>query len=135
MFGDFNAVLDNQLDRTVQAGTSGLPSNFFHYQKDLGLVDVWWLRNNTKRDYTFYSHWRKTHPWIDFILAIKGIVDKLTSLCLGTQSLSDHAPVTVEWNEELTYPKSRILRLNNFLLESSGLANLVENKIGSFFCK
>lgn len=49
------------------------------------------------------------------------------------QSLSNHAPMTAKWNEEPTYPKFRIWHLNNSLLESPGLANLVENKIDSFF--
>lgn len=48
------------------------------------------------------------------------------------RDLSDHPPVTAEWNEEPTYFTPRMWRLNNFLLESPGQVNLVENEIGFF---
>lgn len=54
MMGDFNAVLDVELDRSHKTSTPGITATFLRYMKQFQLIDVWRQANPDKRDYTFF---------------------------------------------------------------------------------
>lgn len=56
MMGDFNAVLDRNMDRSGASSTPGLPVNFHRYKNYFHLVDVWRQANPSTRNYTFFWH-------------------------------------------------------------------------------
>lgn len=54
MLGDFNAVLDTKLDRSMVTGTPELSEQFKKYMENLGLRVIWREKHNKVLDYTYY---------------------------------------------------------------------------------
>ena len=74
---------------------------------DLGYVDVFRKLNSEEEQYTWWSNrgqaWAKNVGWrIDYQVASPGIASKARSTSIfKNQRFSDHAPLIVEYNEEI----------------------------------
>lgn len=67
--GDFNAVLDPQLDRShVSKSDSVISGCFNSFLRHSNICDVWRLQNDGARDYTFFSARHKSYSRIDYLL-------------------------------------------------------------------
>lgn len=133
LLGDFNTVLDKHKDRPKVSSTPIIPGNFLYYKKMLGLVDIWRVANEDKRDYTFYSHQHTTYSSIDFVFTSENLSHKIDSPQIGLRTLLDHAPMLVILRVSSGTRRSLLWRLNNYLLESPGLQEYIEKEIQALF--
>ncbi|KAJ1137272.1 hypothetical protein NDU88_003685, partial [Pleurodeles waltl] len=80
--GDFNAVLDTDLDRStppLQGATSTKTAKKLVGWLDAwGLVDAWRLQHPATRDYSFYSGLHQVHTRIDRIVCTAGLARRVT---------------------------------------------------------
>lgn len=69
VFGDFNTVIHKEWDRSHHSTTTpNLPKRFHRFKSAFDLIDVWWVKNLSTRDYSFFSHRHQTYSRIDVIL-------------------------------------------------------------------
>ena len=96
-------VVKEEYDNTVSLNAE-TTSNLFD---DLGYVDVFRKLNSEEEQYTWWSNrgqaWAKNVGWrIDYQVASPGIASKAHSTSIfKNQRFSDHAPLIVEYNEEI----------------------------------
>jgi exodeoxyribonuclease-3 len=111
--GDWN-IAHKQIDiknwRGNQKNSGFLPEERQWMTKvfdDLGYVDVFRKLNSEEEQYTWWSNrgqaWAKNVGWrIDYQVASPGIASKAHSTSIfKNQRFSDHAPLIVEYNEEI----------------------------------
>ncbi|XDV29900.1 hypothetical protein PO909_032930 [Leuciscus waleckii] len=73
--GDFNAVLDPQLDRSHASKADSRISDCFNsFLRHSNICDVWRLQNDGSRDYTFFSARHKSYPRIDYLLMSPSLI-------------------------------------------------------------
>uniref|UniRef100_A0A803TV12 Reverse transcriptase domain-containing protein n=1 Tax=Anolis carolinensis TaxID=28377 RepID=A0A803TV12_ANOCA len=118
ILGDFNGVLDKELDKTrqpkkVKEATS-LPKNLLALKDELDLVDTWRELNPQKKDYTHFSNRHQSWSRIDMIWASKSLVTKISDIRILPRDLSDHCPIVMELNKKRFIRK---WRLNENLLK------------------
>lgn len=84
-----------------------------------------------KKNDTFFSQGKiyraHSHSRIDSILVPENLEADMESVGIGERILSVHAPVfveCVEWTDNL---ENKVWRLNNWLLESSGLEEQIQH--------
>lgn len=70
LLGYFNSVIDKQQDRSKVSSIPSIPVIFYRYKELLGLIDVWRMANEGKRDYTFYSYRHTMYSRIDYVFNI-----------------------------------------------------------------
>lgn len=106
ILGDFNAVADKQLDRSLNSSTSTFPKEFLLMRDQLQLIDVWRQQYQQRRDYTFFfSFQHSTYSRIDIILSSIGLSQRIIEPWIGLRTLSDHAPVYAKWMLGYTGPR------------------------------
>ena len=133
--GDFNTVIDPSMDRsTCSTRLSQSTEIIKQYMEDLGLGDGWRLQNPTSREYSFFSSVHKSYSRIDFFLLSNSIQSKLSNLTIHPIIISDHAPVTFNWNQ--IHP-DRIntpirWRFNTSLLKDQEFNSLIQREWASF---
>uniref|UniRef100_H3A3P4 exodeoxyribonuclease III n=1 Tax=Latimeria chalumnae TaxID=7897 RepID=H3A3P4_LATCH len=93
--GDFNEVLDLQLDRSMKTQIHPSRTNKAIHTliSEVRLVDIWRLANPTVRDYTFLSKRHKTYSRIDYFLISQSLVGDTLAAVIETQIISDHSPI------------------------------------------
>lgn len=93
--GDLNSVMDLEWDKSCCPG-KGLRSlhsktKVHDLLTRLHLVDVWWLRNPSQRDYTYYSPRHMVFSRIDYFLTDAPSRASITSCTIGPMLWTDHA--------------------------------------------
>lgn len=83
-------------------------------------------------DSTFYSAHNLAYSRTDLILVSSGIAENVLSTWIGKWIYSDHALVAMVWNDKVRVLKQYNSCLNNFLLESKGLKEVIMAEIESF---
>ncbi len=67
--GNFNAVLDPQLDRPHASKSDSMISGCFNtFLRHSNICDIWHLQNDGARDYTLFSARHKSYSRIDYLL-------------------------------------------------------------------
>lgn len=133
--GDFNQTPDPVLDRPRY---SNAPSRsqvaIGQLQEDLGLVDVWRLRNPSKREYTFYSHNHKSHSRIDYFLISKDPIKIVIDSTIGVIALTVLI-ATVELCVSICSEKikSNRWRLNTSFLQNTLFKQRLSEELTNFF--
>lgn len=94
--GDFNMVMDQKLDRFPQGALQGRNTDvrLSQFLGEMGLKDIWRIRNPRSRQYSCYSRTHSTLSRIDFILGNEKAMSTVKSLSYMSRGLSDHSPVT-----------------------------------------
>uniref|UniRef100_H3APV2 Endonuclease/exonuclease/phosphatase domain-containing protein n=1 Tax=Latimeria chalumnae TaxID=7897 RepID=H3APV2_LATCH len=130
MGGDFNEVLDLQLDRSIKAKPhiSGTNRAIHTLISDFNLVDVWRVVNPTTRNYTFFSH-----SWIDLFLISRSLLGDMFAADIEIRTISDHAPISFTHSGILGLERSRNWRLNASLLQLLEVQTLVKKAISDFY--
>uniref|UniRef100_A0A803SZA2 Reverse transcriptase domain-containing protein n=1 Tax=Anolis carolinensis TaxID=28377 RepID=A0A803SZA2_ANOCA len=117
LFGDFNGVLDIHKDKTKQKTnkkiSGALPKNLLLLKEEYDLVDAWRECNPEEADYTHYSSRHQTWARIDMIWVSKSILPKINNIQILPREASDHCPISMQINKELT---TKYWRLNENLL-------------------
>uniref|UniRef100_H3A3P3 exodeoxyribonuclease III n=1 Tax=Latimeria chalumnae TaxID=7897 RepID=H3A3P3_LATCH len=112
--GDFNEVLDLQLDRSMKTQIHPSRTNKAIHTliSEVRLVDIWRLANPTVRDYTFLSKRHKTYSRIDYFLISQSLVGDTLAAVIETQIISDHSPILFTHTGILGLEISRRWKLN-----------------------
>lgn len=81
MLGDFNAILNSELDRSKVSLIPRILIDFCNYIKQFWFIDIWRKVNLVKCDYTFFSNQHLTHSRIDFIMVLESLESDLSYSC------------------------------------------------------
>lgn len=128
--GDFNLVLDKNLDRTNNILSNKRAVSLLNDKIDnLDLIDIWRILNPLKRRYTWRRNNHSSQSRIDFFLislSLEGFVKK-TDILPGFKS--DHSLITLKIE---IYDRKRgpgFWRFNCSLLHDVDYVNHIKNKI------
>lgn len=127
--GDLNNHLQPELDTSngrIQSSNS-LIRKVNMLLEEVGLIDVWREQHPNQRDYTQYSFPHGFYT-IDYFLVFGKDKDKIQSCEIGTNDLSDHAPIRLLINLNLP---ARIYnwKLNSSLLNDSRFKEEIKEEI------
>uniref|UniRef100_A0A803TV15 Reverse transcriptase domain-containing protein n=1 Tax=Anolis carolinensis TaxID=28377 RepID=A0A803TV15_ANOCA len=118
LLGDFNGVLDTELDKTTKSkkmkGTSSLPKNLIAVKDEYDLIDPWRELNPKRKDYTHFSNRHQAWSRIDMIWTSKSLLTTISYIDILVRELSDHCPLIMVINKRYV-PKK--WRLNENLLK------------------
>lgn len=129
ILGDFNSVLNNNLDII-----SGRPHNvkevnkFNELLKKLGLIDLWRLKHENAKEYS----WSSTNPFIarriDFCLVNENVINDCVSCEIISTAHSDHRAVCIELTDDTFQKGPGYWRFNNsFLTDPDFLDEMNKN--------
>ena len=129
--GDFNTVLDNNLDII-----SGLPHEnseinvFTNLMLDFDLIDTWRTVNTNKKDFT----WCKSTiaRRLDYLLCTQNCSHLIVKVYHYFISCSDHKAVIAELKNKHFERGPSIWQINNSLLNDSEYTSHINNLIDSF---
>uniref|UniRef100_A0A803TFB5 Reverse transcriptase domain-containing protein n=1 Tax=Anolis carolinensis TaxID=28377 RepID=A0A803TFB5_ANOCA len=136
IFGDFNGVLDSNLDKSKKGKRSKkenrgtLPKNMIMMKDEFNLQDIWRYHNPTKIDYTFYSSRHKSWSRIDMVWASNSIVTQVSDMRILARDKSDHSPIELLLNHK---PTIRKWRLDDNLIKSEEDINRYKELTNEFF--
>lgn len=134
--GDCNAVMDNYLDRTSNTPKTFTKSTIAlnNLSKELGVGDVWRLKNPTGRDFTYFSAVHKTFSRIDYFFISKSLIKDVYNTTIETIHISDHAPVTVTLCiTAAPIKKLNRWRFNNSLTKDNNFTSYMTKEIEEYF--
>uniref|UniRef100_A0A803JST4 Reverse transcriptase domain-containing protein n=1 Tax=Xenopus tropicalis TaxID=8364 RepID=A0A803JST4_XENTR len=105
--GDFNTVLDEQLDRLRKQNLPGLnkPSNLHTHMENLGLTEIWRHTHPTETGFSCFSTSHMVLSRIDMAFISKDLLLNIHSATYLARGISDHAPLQLIWNAR--YPPQR----------------------------
>uniref|UniRef100_H3AKA9 Endonuclease/exonuclease/phosphatase domain-containing protein n=1 Tax=Latimeria chalumnae TaxID=7897 RepID=H3AKA9_LATCH len=134
MGGDFNEVLDLQLDQSIKAKphTSGTNRAIHTLISDFNLVDIWRVVNPTTRDYTFFTQ-HNSYLRIDLFLISRSLLGDTFAADIEIRTISDHAPISFTHLGILGLERSRNWCLNESLLQLPEVQTLVKKAISDFY--
>uniref|UniRef100_A0A668SST9 exodeoxyribonuclease III n=1 Tax=Oreochromis aureus TaxID=47969 RepID=A0A668SST9_OREAU len=129
--GDFNQILDQDLDRSLpRRGTESKSVVAIRQMtSDLGLNDIWRTMHPEGREYSFYSPPHNVYTRIDYFLISEALVNNSVDSSIGNIVISDHAPIFLCLGNILQIPQSRRWRLNVSLIKDSGFIKLIRDEI------
>lgn len=129
--GDFNQILDQDLDRSLpRRGTESKSVVAIRQMtSDLGLNDIWRTMHPEGREYSFYSPPHNVYTRIDYFLISEALVNNSIDSSIGNIVISDHAPIFLCLGNILQIPQSRRWRLNVSLIKESGFIKLIRDEI------
>uniref|UniRef100_A0A3B4FBR9 exodeoxyribonuclease III n=1 Tax=Pundamilia nyererei TaxID=303518 RepID=A0A3B4FBR9_9CICH len=129
--GDFNQILDQDLDRSLPRTGTESKSVVATRQmtSDLGLNDIWQTIHPEGREYSFYSPPHNVYTRIDYFLISEALVNNSIDSSVGNIVFSDHAPSFLCLGNILQIPQSRRWRLNVSLIKDSGFIKLIRDEI------
>lgn len=81
----------------------------------------------------FFSHVHKSYSRIDYFIADKLLLPKITKACIHNITWSDHAPITLEINQGLPCSNSYIWRNNTFILSQETHLSVLRKNLEEFF--
>lgn len=93
--GDYNAVLDPEMDRssTTTQSTPLATTRLRAFASDLNLVDLWRFQNPSARQHTFHSHRHQSQSRIDYVLISPSLIAMTSPIDFHPILISDHAPI------------------------------------------
>uniref|UniRef100_H9GRD5 Reverse transcriptase domain-containing protein n=1 Tax=Anolis carolinensis TaxID=28377 RepID=H9GRD5_ANOCA len=118
LLGDFNGVLDVELDKTNRTKrvkvTPSLPKNLIALKEEYDLIDPWRELNPKRKDYTHFSNRHQAWSRIDMIWTSKSLLTTISNIDILARDLSDHCPLIMIINKKYVQKK---WRLNENLLK------------------
>lgn len=124
MAGDFNYVMDLQMDRTYQWNANHILTTnsytvFRNLFKKYGFIDCWRHLNPTSKDYTYYSSKYNIYIRIDYCLTLKSEIHKIRASDIGLRLLMDHNWIICDLSLSDQAPTGYNWTSNRNLLHSS----------------
>lgn len=129
--GDFSAPMDPVMDTSKEGTISRKGLSPIFSSEDM--YDAWRCLHTTERDFTFFSHVHKSYSRIDYFIADKLLLPKITKACIHNITWSDHAPITLEINQGLPCSNSYIWRNNTFILSQETHLSVLRKNLEEFF--
>lgn len=127
--GDFNCVISNFIDKfpfeqKYQISKYKAVNNTI---EELGLVDIWRVKNPKTRDYTHFSRVHKSYSTIDYFCISKQEAHSVDECYIEPQTLTDHGPVVMSLCIDPNKPR-RLWRLNVSLLNNLEVVQKIRNE-------
>lgn len=132
----FNAVIDPDLDKKLTKGKKQkikcvkLPKSFFKLTDSMHLLDVWRLKNPSKKQYTFYSVPHNLHSRLDMIWSTADLVLEMKEVDIHPRLIADHNPIQWEIN---TKSRKRFWKLNNVYWQDKSFKNQIMKEMKEFY--
>lgn len=63
--------------------------------REFNLIEVWKVKNQFQRDYTYYLEHHRSYSWIDLVLTSANIFAKVFSVITGERIYSDRTSVII----------------------------------------
>lgn len=118
MGGDFNATMDDTIDRQPPHITKKGSNMLREFSDALGLVDVWREKCPQAQQYSFFSGVHNSLSRIDYLFTLAVGLEKIRQVTHLPRVISDHSPII------LTYTLYSLGRKRIFPIYSSYLKNL-----------
>lgn len=131
--GDLNIRLRPELDSSngKTPNSSTLHKKVRFLLEEAGLIDIWRDLFPRRRDYTHYSAPYGLYTRIDYFITFTKDKDKIQTCDIGTIDISDHAPLYLKVNLDLT-PKAVCSKLNSSMLKNKNFKEQVIKEIKYF---
>lgn len=129
--GDFNTILNPDMDSTTPTRSpkqSIAPLSLLHE-----LYDAWRCLHGSEKDFTFMSAAHSSYSRIDFFLTTKASLQNVVRTDIGTIFWSDHAPITLTFDDHLCNSPPPLWRLNTCLLSDRQLYQNIVQEHHDFF--
>lgn len=126
LMGDFNAVADAQLDKSVKRKGGVLLKIFFEITEQAHLEDTWRQKNGNMRDYTFYSTSKNSWSRLDMIWSSRSLFSLIKKVDILPKIMSDHNPVVCTFKSRKRLNR---WRLNEELLDNNENLTYIQNEI------
>lgn len=97
---------------------------------NLNLYDVWRCYHASERDYTFYSHVRKSFSRIDMLLVDQQSLHLVDKCEIGSIS---HTPITLSIHLTKPHPAPFMWKNNPYLLANPENQKVIASKLSAFF--
>lgn len=116
---DANAVVNPSIDRSLFTVHSDQESQALNdFIRDIDLCDIWRMKNENCRDYTFYSSRHKTFTRIDYILISRCLIQCVNSISILPMLISDHSAVACNLFPQVSFHRIKRWRFNTTLLSN-----------------
>ncbi|KAJ1113088.1 hypothetical protein NDU88_001345 [Pleurodeles waltl] len=135
MAGDFNCVLNAELDRNPSCLGSKpkTPAALRMLQEGLGLIDLWRSRNPTDRAYSCYSPAANPYSHLDYVFTQASKAHNISGAqYLGTY-LSDHSPLLVTYSHHAPLPPIPLRHLYVPALKDPVFRDQIEHGLIKYF--
>lgn len=129
--GDFNTVVNSQLDRSGSSSRNNQDIQTFIAEE--GIHDIWRYSHSTEKDYTFYSNPNKTHSRIDLFLVDSFSLPRVLTTEIGVITWSDHAPITLSLDTAYNTSSRPPWRLNLYVLKNKENIATISSQLEEFF--
>ena len=131
--GDFNHTFD-KIDRHSQkkGKFKDPPRSLKNFISTNNLEDTWRLLFPTTKDYTYYSHSKKSYSRIDFVFISKSALNNVLHSKIHEIVISDHSPVSCCIIPTENRLSDRIWRMNRAYLQDPEFISYVNDKIDHF---
>lgn len=131
--GDLNIRLRPELDSSNGKvhDSSTLHKKVRFLLEEAGLIDIWRDLFPKRRDYTHYSAPHAIYTRIDYFITFTKDKDKIQTCDIGTIDISDHAPLYLKVNLDLT-PKTICWKLNSSMLKDNNFKEQMKKEIKYF---
>lgn len=130
--GDLNIHLKPELDSSNRKthDTKSLYKKVKILFEEVGLIDVWREVFPNRRDYTYYSAPQSSYTRIDYFLTFGKDKDKIHSCGTGILDLSNHAPIYLAVNLNITW--NTTWKLNSSLLNDPSFKEEIRKEINLY---
>lgn len=134
VIGDFNAILDVELDRrSIQKRkkikANLLQKNFLDIREEFDLVDMWRVQNGSSRQFTFYSHRHQTWTRIDQCWMSICLIKDVLEADILPKSYADHNPLLIKI---YTSQRRYNWKMNTFDLNQEGFRDKLNTETREF---
>lgn len=96
------------------------------------MIDLWCTVHKEERDFTFFSARHLTQSRIDMMLVSNGLQEDMSEIQLGSRTISDHTPVSINWHIGSRPARAQDWHLNNWLLEVKEVTDKIPEEITTF---
>uniref|UniRef100_H2MR45 Reverse transcriptase domain-containing protein n=1 Tax=Oryzias latipes TaxID=8090 RepID=H2MR45_ORYLA len=133
--GDFNCVLDNNLDRSPipTDGRCNLGATLAKMLEEFNLVDARMSINPSSKDFTFYSNPHNSYSRIDLFFLPPESLGQVNTCEIGSIYLSDHAPVYLDLNIKETTPTTTRWRFPSYIIIDKHYKKRMEEELKLYF--
>ena len=108
------------------------PQKLLQFINHLNLVDSWRVLFPNRRDYTFYSHPKKSYSRLDYIFISKEALNELSSAKIHDIIISDHAPVSCNIQTKDNKYRTKVWRMNRSLLNDPEFIKHINKEIDNY---
>lgn len=129
--GDFNSIMDPKLDTTAHKLVhSPYLKDFVHTHR---LFDAWRCMNATERDFSFFSSAHRSYSRIDYFFLDLHLLQRVSTASIHTITWSDHAPISIEIQEEGRSRPAFLWRNNTYLLSQASSRESIKTLLSEYF--